>query len=77
MDIHSGAWILILAISFSVIHIQVSDHNAKLGSEGSVVKKIVNKLPSGLSFKVTFSNLFTSLALLNTLSENGISTQGH
>ena len=52
------------------------DHNVKLGLGGSVVARLVNKLPSEFSFNVTFDNLFTSLALLNHLSKNGIGGTG-
>ena len=48
------------------------DHNVKLGLGGSVVARLVNKLPSEFSFTMTFDNLFTSLALLNHLYENRI-----
>ena len=48
------------------------DNNAKLGLGGSVVARIVTKLPSEFSFNVTFDNLFISLALLNHMSKNGI-----
>ena len=44
------------------------DHNAKLGLARSVFARLVNKLPSEFSF----DNLFTSLALPNHLSKNGI-----
>ena len=47
-------------------------HNAKFDLGGSVIARLVSKLPSEFSFNVTFDNLFTSLALLNNLSENGI-----
>ena len=36
----------------------------------------MNKLPGEFSFNVTFDNLFTSLALLNLLSKNGIGGTG-
>ena len=52
------------------------NHNAKLGLGGSVVARLVNKLPSEFSFNVTFDNLFTSVALLNHLSKNGIGGTG-
>ena len=52
------------------------DHNAKLGLGESVVARFVTKLPSGFSFNVTFHNLFTSLALLNHSSKNGIGGTG-
>ena len=52
------------------------NHNAKLGLGGSVVARLVNKLPSEFSFNVTFDNLFTSLALLNHLPKNGVGGTG-
>ena len=52
-------------------------HNAKVGLEGSVVARLVNKLPSEFSFKLTLDNLCTSLALLNHLSENESMAQAH
>ena len=50
--------------------------NAKLGVRGSVVTRLVINLPSKFSFNLTLDDLFTSLALLNNLSENGISSRG-
>ena len=43
-------------------------HNAKLDLGGSLIARLVGKLPSEFSFNVTFDYLFTSLALLNNLS---------
>ena len=48
------------------------DYNPKLGLGGSVVTKLIQKLPSDFKFNVTFDNLFTSLNLLKMLAENGI-----
>ena len=38
------------------------DHNAKLGLGGSIVARLLNKLPNEVSFNVTFDNISTSLA---------------
>ena len=52
------------------------DYNPKLGLRGSVVTKLIRKLPSDFKFNVTFDNLFTSLNLLKMLAENGIGETG-
>ena len=52
------------------------DYNPKLGLGGSVVTKLIQKLPSDLKLNVTFNNPFTSLNLLKMLAENGIGGTG-
>ena len=52
------------------------DYSAELGFGGSVVARLIIKLPSDCSFNVTFGNIFTSLSLLNHLPENGIGGTG-
>ena len=52
------------------------DYNPKLGLGGSVVTKLIRKLPGDFKFNVTFDNLFTSLNLRKMLAENGIRRTG-
>ena len=52
------------------------DYNPKLGLRGSVVTKLIRKLPSDFKFNVTFDNRFTSLNLLTMLARNGIGWTG-
>ena len=58
------------------LYIGKGDYNPKLGLEGSVVTKLIRKLPSDFKFNATFGNLFTSLNLLQMLTKNGIGETG-
>jgi len=47
-----------------------------VGLGGSVVLKLISRLPEGLPFHIYFDNLFTSISLLGKLSELGIGGSG-
>ena len=52
------------------------DYNPKLGFGGSLVAKLIPKLPSDFKFNVAFDKLFTSLNPVKMLAENEIGGTG-
>ena len=50
--------------------------NQEFGKGGSLVKRLIGSLPNNVGHKVFFDNLFSSLEVVESLKEDGISSVG-